>query len=148
MQIAKSLSRIQQLTGILPRPLVLVPTMGALHEGHLALVDHAKKLAGRKGSTVVSIFVNPTQFGPQEDYRKYPRPFDRDCLLLRKKGCQLVFAPTAADIYQPDASVVVNESQLTTVMCGRSRPGNFAGVSTIGTKLFPLVRPTLAISCA
>jgi pantoate--beta-alanine ligase len=119
--------------------------MGALHEGHLALVDHAKKLAGRKGSTVVSIFVNPTQFGPQEDYRKYPRPFDRDCLLLRKKGCQLVFAPTAADIYRPDASVVVNESQLTTVMCGRSRPGHFAGVCTIVTKLFHLVRPDVAI---
>lgn len=145
MQIAKSLVRIQQLTRTLPRPLVLVPTMGALHEGHLALVDHAKKLAGRNGSTVVSIFVNPTQFGPQEDYRKYPRPFDRDCLLLRKKGCQAVFAPTATDMYQPDASVVVNESQLTTVMCGRSRPGHFAGVCTIVTKLFHLVRPDLAI---
>ena len=145
MQIAKSLIRIQQLTRTLPRPLVLVPTMGALHEGHLALVDHAKKLAGRKGSTVVSIFVNPTQFGPQEDYRKYPRPFDRDCLLLRKKGCQAVFAPTATDMYQPDASVVVNESQLTTVMCGRSRPGHFAGVCTIVTKLFHLARPDLAI---
>ena len=145
MQIAKSLIRIQQLTRTLPRPLVLVPTMGALHEGHLALVDHAKKLAGRKGSTVVSIFVNPTQFGPQEDYRKYPRPFDRDCLLLRKKGCQAVFAPTATDMYQPDASVVVNESQLTTVMCGRSRPGHFAGVCTIVTKLFHLLRPDIAI---
>src|ERR1700692_480926 len=113
MQIAKSLIRIHQLTRTLQRPLVLVPTMGALHEGHLALVDHAKKLAGRKGSTVVSIFVNPTQFGPREDYREYSRPFNRDCLLLRKKGCQLLFAPTAAEMYRPDASVVVSESQLT-----------------------------------
>src|ERR1700720_1384253 len=94
MQTVKSLARMQQLARTLPRPVVLVPTMGALHEGHLALVDHAKKLAGRKGSTVVSIFVNPTQFGPREDYREYPRPFYRDCLLLRKKGCQLLFAPT------------------------------------------------------
>jgi pantoate--beta-alanine ligase len=145
MQIVKSLARIQQLTPTLPRPIVLVPTMGALHEGHLTLVNHAKKLAGRKGSTVVSIFVNPAQFGPQEDYRKYPRPFDRDCLLLRKNGCQLVFAPRAADMYQPDATVVVTESQLTTVMCGRSRPGHFAGVCTIVTKLFHLLRPDIAI---
>ena len=145
MQIVKSLARIQQLTPTLPRPVVLVPTLGALHEGHLALVNHAKKLAGRQGSTVVSIFVNPTQFGPQEDYRKYPRPFDRDCLLLRKNGCQLVFAPRAADMYQPDATVVVTESQLTTVMCGRSRPGHFAGVCTIVTKLFHLLRPDIAI---
>src|SRR6202045_4613911 len=145
MQIVKSLARIQQLTPTLPRPVVLVPTLGALHEGHLALVNHAKKLAGRQGSTVVSIFVNPTQFGPQEDYRKYPRPFDRDCLLLRKNGCQLVFAPRAADMYQPDATVVVTETKLTTVMCGRSRPGHFAGVCTIVTKLFHLLRPDIAI---
>src|ERR1700688_3518549 len=104
MQIIHSLVRIQQLTRTVRKPLVLVPTMETLHEGHLALVDQAEKLAGRKGSTVVSIFVNPTQFGPREDYREYPRPFHRDCLLLRKEGCQLLFAPTAAEMYRPDAS--------------------------------------------
>jgi pantoate--beta-alanine ligase len=145
MQIVKSVSRMQQLARGLPRPVVLVPTMGALHPGHLALVDHAKKLAGRKGSTVVSIFVNPTQFGPHEDYRKYPRPFARDCLLLQKKGCDLIFAPAAAGMYGPDASVTVTESQLQTVMCGASRPGHFAGVCTVVTKLFHLVQPDAAI---
>ncbi len=118
MQIVKSLSRMQQLTRTLPRPVVLVPTMGALHEGHLALVDHAKKLAGHQGFTVATIFVNPTQFGPREDYRKYPRPFHRDCLVLQKKRCDVVFAPTPADMYKADASVAVTESQLAAVMCG------------------------------
>jgi pantoate--beta-alanine ligase len=145
MQTVKSLARMQQLARTLPRPVVLVPTMGALHEGHLALVDHAKKLAGRGGFTVATIFVNPTQFGPQEDYRKYPRPFYRDCLLLRKKACNLIFAPTPSEMYQADASVVVTESQLATLMCGLSRPGHFAGVCTVVAKLFHLVRPDMAV---
>jgi pantoate--beta-alanine ligase len=145
MQIVKSLSRMQQLTGELPSPVVLVPTMGALHEGHLALVDHAKKLAGPQGSTVATIFVNPTQFGPREDYRQYPRPFKRDCQLLREKGCDLVFAPTPEQMYKPEASVMVTESQLERVMCGFSRPGHFTGVCTVVTKLFNLVMPDIAI---
>jgi pantoate--beta-alanine ligase len=145
MLLVKSVSRVQQISRGLPRPVVLVPTMGALHQGHLALVDHARKLAGRKGSAVVSIFVNPTQFGPHEDYRKYPRPFARDCLLLREKGCDLLFAPAPASMYGPDASVTVTESQLATVMCGASRPGHFDGVCTVVTKLFHLVQPDVAI---
>jgi pantoate--beta-alanine ligase len=145
MRIVKSASRMQQLARDLPRPVVLVPTMGALHGGHLALVDRAKRLAGREGCTVASIFVNPTQFGPREDYRKYPRPFKRDCLLLQEKGCDLVFAPTPAGMYEPNASVMVTESQLETVMCGVSRPGHFAGVCTVVTKLFHLVQPDIAI---
>jgi pantoate--beta-alanine ligase len=136
---------MQRLSRGLPRPVVLVPTMGALHAGHLALVDRAKKLAGRKGSTVVTIFVNPTQFGPQEDYRKYPRPFKRDCLLLLKQGCDMVFAPTPANMFRSDASIDVVESRLATVMCGVSRPGHFAGVCTVVTKLFHLVQPDIAI---
>jgi pantoate--beta-alanine ligase len=145
MQIVKSLARMQQLNSTLPRPVVLVPTMGALHEGHLALVNRAKKLAGQKGFTVATIFVNPTQFGPREDYRKYPRPFRRDCLLLQKKGCDVVFAPTPSDMYGEDASVVVTESQLATVMCGLSRPGHFDGVCTVVTKLFHLIQPDIAV---
>src|SRR6476661_145651 len=145
MRIVKSVAGMQQLARKLPEPVVLVPTMGALHEGHLALVTLAKKMAGRKGSTVASIFVNPTQFGPREDFRKYPRPFKRDCLLLQNKGCDLVFAPASAEMYRPDASVVVNESQLEKVMCGASRPGHFVGVCTVVTKLFHLVQPDIAI---
>ena len=145
MRIVRSVPRMQQLARALPKPVVLVPTMGALHQGHLALVDQAKKLAGRKGSTVATIFVNPTQFGPHEDYGKYPRPFERDCLLLRKKGCDLLFAPAPSSMYGADASVTVTESQLETVMCGASRPGHFTGVCTVVTKLFHLVQPDLAI---
>jgi pantoate--beta-alanine ligase len=145
MQIIKSLPKMQQLARTLPRPVVLVPTMGALHKGHLALVRRARNLAGRNGSTVASVFVNPSQFGPREDYQQYPRPFSRDCLLLRKADCDLVFAPTATDMYRPDASVVVTESDLTTVMCGLTRPGHFAGVCTVVAKLFHLVQPDLAI---
>src|SRR6202790_3727308 len=145
MRIIKSPARIQVLTRTLPKPIVLVPTMGALHEGHLALVDRAKQVAGRRGTTVASIFVNPKQFGPREDFQKYPRPFARDCLLLRKKGCDLVFAPTPAQMYEPDASVLVTESKLETVLCGLARPGHFTGVCTVVTKLFHLVQPDIAV---
>jgi pantoate--beta-alanine ligase len=136
---------MQRLSLTLPRPVVLVPTMGALHKGHLALVDRAKKLTGGRGSAVVSVFVNPTQFGPREDYQKYPRPFSRDSLLLRKKGCDALFAPTAAEMYGSDSSVMVTESQLTKVMCGLSRPGHFNAVCTVVAKLFHLVQPDVAI---
>lgn len=136
---------MQRLGTGLPRPVVLVPTMGALHEGHLALIERAKQLAGRKGSTVATIFVNPMQFGPREDYQKYPRAFERDCQLLRNKNCDLLFAPSPANMYAPDASVVVSESQLETVMCGASRPGHFTGVCTVVTKLFHIVQPDIAV---
>jgi pantoate--beta-alanine ligase len=129
----------------LPRPIVLVPTMGALHEGHLALVDRARKLSGPIGTTVTSIFVNPTQFGPTEDFRKYPRPFGRDCRLLQEHKCDIVFAPSATDMYAEDASVAVTESQLAATMCGAARPGHFTGVCTVVAKLFQLIQPDLAI---
>lgn len=145
MRIVESVTRMQRLSRRLPRPVILVPTMGALHEGHLALVDRAKRLAGPNGSTVVSIFVNPTQFGPREDYQKYPRPFERDCSLLRGRRCDVLFAPSAAEMYAPDASVVVTESALAMLMCGASRPGHFVGVCTVVTKLFYLVQPDSAI---
>jgi pantoate--beta-alanine ligase len=145
MQIVKSPTRMQKLADSLPRPIVLVPTMGALHCGHLALVDHARKVSGNKGTCVASIFVNPSQFGANEDYGKYPRPFTRDCRLLRQRGCDLVFAPSAAQMYAPDASVTVTESVLSTVMCGAARPGHFTGVCTVVTKLFQLVQPDVAI---
>ena len=136
---------MQSLSGKLPRPLVLVPTMGALHEGHLALVAKAKRLSGRAGTTVASLFVNPTQFGPAEDFHKYPRPFHSDCELLDSAKCEVVFAPAANDMYFPDRSTTVFESELSQVMCGASRPGHFAGVCTVVAKLFHILSPDFAV---
>jgi pantoate--beta-alanine ligase len=136
---------MQRLSGKLPRPLVLVPTMGALHEGHLALVRKAKRLSGRTGTTAASLFVNPMQFGPAEDFHKYPRPFHADCQLLDSAGCELVFAPNAKQMYFPNSSTTVSESDLSQVMCGASRPGHFAGVCTIVGKLFHIFSPDIAV---
>jgi pantoate--beta-alanine ligase len=136
---------MQRLSGRLPRPLVLVPTMGALHEGHLALVRKAKRLSGRTGTTAASLFVNPIQFGPAEDFNKYPRTFQSDCELLNNARCDLVFAPRAGDMYFPDSSTLVTESDLSSVMCGASRPGHFTGVCTVVTKLFHIFRPEIAV---
>ena len=137
--------KLQQLVSTISRPLVLVPTMGALHEGHLALVRRAKKLASNSGTTAASIFVNPTQFGPSEDFAQYPRPFARDAALLMQNGCDLLFAPAASDMYYSDRSVEVVESSLSNVMCGASRPGHFNGVCTVVAKLFNLFHPDIAI---
>jgi pantoate--beta-alanine ligase len=145
MRIIKSVRLMQRLSGKLPRPLVLVPTMGALHTGHLALVRKAKRLSGRTGTTVASLFVNPMQFGPAEDFDKYPRPFHSDCELLDSAGCELVFAPNANDMYFPNSSTTVSESDLSQVMCGASRPGHFAGVCTVVAKLFHILSPDLAV---
>jgi pantoate--beta-alanine ligase len=127
------------------RPLVLVPTMGALHEGHLALVRRAKSLARSSGTTAASVFVNPAQFGPTEDFERYPRPLDRDSDLLKQNGCDLLFAPAAPDMYHSDRSVQIVENTLSAVMCGASRPGHFSGVCTIVAKLFHLFDPDIAI---
>jgi pantoate--beta-alanine ligase len=145
MQIAKSVRLMQRLSGTLPRPLVLVPTMGALHAGHFALVKKAKRFSARAGSTVVSLFVNPTQFGPAEDFHKYPRTFQADCELLYDAKCDLVFAPNVDDMYFSDKSTTVVESDLSLVMCGASRPGHFSGVCTVVAKLFNIARPDIAI---
>ena len=145
MRIVREPFKVQKLVSKLPRPVVLVPTMGALHEGHLALVRRARKLARTKGTVVASLFVNPTQFGPTEDLARYPRPFERDCSLLRKEGCDLLFAPPTADMYYPDRSISVIETKLSSVMCGASRPGHFDGVCLVVSKLFHLVQPDMAV---
>ncbi|MEY2907180.1 MAG: hypothetical protein RLZZ408_1651 [Verrucomicrobiota bacterium] len=119
--------------------------MGALHEGHAALIRKARKLAGAKGRVVVSIFVNPTQFGPKEDLAKYPRPFACDRMICRKEGADLLFHPTPAEMYAADASVKVRESSLATGLCGASRPGHFDGVCTVVTMLFNIVQPDIAV---
>ncbi len=119
----------------------LVPTMGALHEGHLSLVRAAR---ARCGIVVVSIFVNPTQFGPNEDFSKYPRTFERDCKLLEAERVDFVFAPGVDEMYPRDTTTWVSVEGLSEKLCGRSRPGHFRGVTTIVAKLFHIVTPDYA----
>jgi len=120
----------------------LVPTMGYLHEGHLALVREARS---RCDYVVVSIFVNPTQFGPGEDLDRYPRDFERDCRLCEGERVDAVFHPVAADMYAEDHSVHVEESMLSRGLCARSRPTHFRGVTTVVAKLFNIVLPHVAV---
>ncbi len=119
----------------------LVPTMGALHVGHLSLIEAAKKDCD---FLVVSIFVNPTQFGPGEDFEKYPRPLQTDLDMCNNAGVQLVFAPTSAEMYKSENITWVTVEKLTDPLCGRSRPGHFRGVTTVCAKLFNIVGPDLA----
>lgn len=126
-------------------PVVLVPTMGALHRGHAALIDRARALAGDDGLVVVSIFVNPTQFGPNEDFHRYPRPFAADRSLCAAHGVDLIFHPAAADMYPAGFSTLVKESALSARLCGASRPVHFGGVCTVVLKLFQIVRPAVAV---
>ena len=119
----------------------LVPTMGALHEGHLSLVRAAKSQCD---AVAVSIFVNPTQFGPNEDFAKYPRTFDRDRDLLRQEGVDVLFAPSTEEMYPAGACTWVTVEGMSDRLCGRSRPGHFRGVTTVVAKLFHIVEPDLA----
>jgi len=120
----------------------LVPTMGALHAGHVALVRRARAQAD---VVVVSIFVNPTQFGPGEDFASYPRDLARDCDLLAAEGVDIVFAPQPDEIYPPGATTFVEVAGLSDVLEGKSRPGHFRGVATVVTKLFEIVKPQVAV---
>jgi pantoate--beta-alanine ligase len=124
------------------RRIVLVPTMGFLHEGHLCLVRDAKRRAER---TVVSIFVNPAQFAPQEDFAAYPRDFERDRQLLDKEGVDILFHPPFAEIYPAGYQTHVEVQELSLPLCGTHRSGHFRGVATVVTKLFNIVRPHAAI---
>ena len=120
----------------------LVPTMGALHEGHLQLIDVAKQKAD---VVIVSIFVNPTQFGPSEDFSKYPRSFETDVEACEKRGANIVFAPKKDDIYPPGYSTYVSEERISKGLCGISRPGHFRGVCTVVNLLFNITRPDFAV---
>jgi pantoate--beta-alanine ligase len=123
------------------KTLGFVPTMGALHEGHLSLVRAAK---ARCDVTAVSIFVNPLQFAPTEDLDKYPRPLERDAGMLEQLGVDLLFLPTVDEMYPPGAQTHVQVNELSTKLDGASRPGHFRGVATVVTKLFEIVRPDCA----
>jgi len=123
------------------RTIGLVPTMGALHEGHLSLVRAARS---RCDEVIATIFVNPLQFGPNEDFSKYPRTFDNDCRLFEAEGVDLLFAPETAEMVPPGATTIVEVQQLQDRLDGASRPGHFRGVTTIVAKLFHIVGPDQA----
>ena len=124
------------------RTICLVPTMGFLHDGHLALMRRAREIAGK---VVVSLFVNPMQFGPGEDLARYPRAFERDAELVGAEGAAVLFAPKAEEMYPAGFQTRVAVAGLTDTLCGLSRPGHFDGVTTVVAKLFHLVNPHLAV---
>ena len=126
-------------------PVVLIPTMGALHSGHVALIEEGRRLAAPGGTVAVSIFVNPTQFGPTEDLGAYPRDLEGDLAKCGLAGADVVFAPEAGEIYFPDASMDVRELSLSKLLCGASRPGHFEGVCLVVLKLFHIIRPAAAV---
>lgn len=145
MQLVTSIKKMQKLSLSLKRKgrkISFVPTMGALHKGHLSLVEKAKRLGD---FVVTSIFVNPAQFGPKEDYKKYPRDLRKDKELLQQAGCDLIFAPRVEDIYPEGYLVYINEDDLSDKLEGASRPGHFKGVCTVVAKLFNIVQPDFAI---
>ena len=124
---------------------VLVPTMGALHDGHRALLEQARKLAGEDGVVVASIFVNPIQFNNSSDLQTYPRTPEKDLEVCEGAGVDYVFSPSPEEMYSGERSITVEESFLSATLCGASRPGHFSGVCTVLAKLFNLVQPTDAI---
>ena len=124
---------------------VLVPTMGALHAGHVSLILLARQYAGSEGEVAVSIFVNPLQFEPGSDFTHYPRPEAADEETCRAAGVDLIFRPLPNEIYADDHSTYVEETTLSEGLCGASRPGHFRGVCTVVTKLFHLLAPGAAV---
>jgi len=138
MQTVHDVSSLRASLAAAGCPVVLVPTMGALHAGHISLIRRARQIAGEEGIVVVSIFVNPIQFDRSEDLESYPRPMDTDLTACRNAGVDLVFAPDPGSMYAADRSVTVVESSLSKHLCGAARPGHFDGVCTVCLKLFLL----------
>lgn len=145
MRIIESITEMQQSANTWNQSgkrIALVPTMGYLHEGHVALMRAVRK---RADVVVTSIFVNPTQFGPGEDYERYPRDLDRDTNLAAGAGVDFIFAPPAAEMYPEDYQTFVDVTKVTLPLCGKSRPIHFRGVTTVVSKLFNIVKPHMAI---
>ena len=138
MQVAATVGELRALRRDMTGAVGLVPTMGFLHEGHLSLVKASRE---RDGHVVVSIFVNPTQFGPNEDFERYPRDEERDLALLESEGVDVVFLPSVEEMYPEGASTFVNVEGITDVLEGARRPGHFRGVTTVVAKLFHIVQP-------
>lgn len=145
LQTTRSISSVVRWRQTAPHPVVLVPTMGALHGGHAALLDRARQLAGRTGRVAVSVFVNPTQFGPKEDFTRYPRPMAADRRMCAAHGADLVFSPSPEAMYPEGYSTLVEERAVSERLCGASRPGHFRGVCTVVLKLFQIVQPQIAV---
>ncbi len=141
MKIVATIAELRSLRPKLAGPVGFVPTMGYLHEGHLVLVRQAR---AENPSLVVSIFVNPTQFGPHEDFKQYPRDPERDLALLEKEGADVVFIPSAEEIYPPDFNSWVEVGKLAERLEGAARPGHFRGVATVVARLFNIVQPDKA----
>jgi pantoate--beta-alanine ligase len=143
MRICESVEQMRKARVLMrqDRRVGFVPTMGALHEGHLSLVRAAR---ARCETVIVSIFVNPLQFGPNEDLAKYPRALERDCELLEREKVDIVFTPSVDDMYPKNAVTYVTVEGMSEKLCGRSRPGHFRGVTTVVAKLFHIVEPELA----
>jgi pantoate--beta-alanine ligase len=144
MRIIREIREMQTISRKLrlsKKTIGFVPTMGAFHPGHLSLMKKARLGCD---TVVVSIFVNPIQFGPNEDYEQYPRDFDRDCSLASKDGVDLIFMPNERRFYPDNYSTYVEVEKLGNALCGTSRPGHFRGVTTVVVKLFNIVRPNVA----
>jgi len=144
MKVAKKIESVRNLVGTARsggKRIGLVPTMGALHIGHISLIETAVKSCD---FVVVSIFVNPTQFGPGEDFKKYPQPLEADLEICADAGVDVVFTPTPEQMYPGKNLTWINVERLTEPLCGRSRPGHFRGVTTVCTKLFNIVAPDIA----
>ena len=136
MEVVRQVDSLKALRPSWPRPVGLVPTMGYLHDGHLSLVRRAR---AENATVVVSIFVNPTQFGPAEDLSSYPRNLERDLDFLEREGADVVFVPPASEMYPGGYSTWVNVEGITSLLEGASRPGHFRGVATVCNKLFNIV---------
>ncbi|HUS71606.1 MAG TPA: pantoate--beta-alanine ligase [Sedimentisphaerales bacterium] len=144
MEVAKTIESVRAVVKAARgdgKRIGFVPTMGALHIGHISLIEAAVK---NSDFVVVSIFVNPTQFGPGEDYKKYPRPLEADLEICEKAGVDVVFNPTPEQMYTAENVTWVNVDKLTETLCGRSRPGHFRGVTTVCAKLLNIVAPDVA----
>ena len=143
--LARTRLGISAARKLLGSPIVLVPTMGALHDGHIALLRRAAEIAQPNGSVVVSVFVNPLQFGAGEDLDRYPRDLDTDLEICGREGVALVFAPGDAQMYPREQLITVDPGPMGQVLEGASRPGFFTGVLTVVLKLFELVGPQVAV---
>ena len=144
MKVIKKINEMQLFSSRLKKrgkTIGLVPTMGALHEGHLSLMRRARK---ENDVVVSSIFVNPIQFGPHEDYKKYPRDFKKDERLAKGAGVHAIFYPDVKEVYPEGHSTFVEVEGMSNILCGASRPGHFKGVTTVVTKLFNIVQPDIA----